>query len=309
MIRNLQTDPYKGISTPIGKFIPTGIPTVDEAINDIVPGSIMILAGRMNGGKSTFIKQIVANAISHDVKVFMMHGEGNQEYFINSLYQCVIGNIPEYYDFVKVNKKYHKEPKKGVLKRLQKWHSDKLTLYKHDEGELIGMTELFDIIKKQIVEKKQELIIIDNLMSMINPRSAEKNEVQAEFFQRCHNIAETYSVAIVVVVHPNKEYRIGAKPSVEHISGTSDIGNKGDTILWIVREYDQGIIDSGINGSIEILKIRDYSDIQSVDVHFDKESLVLCEIADTRIKRYNFKFDNGENEILIDDSTELPFDL
>ena len=55
---DLDSQPYEGLTAKPGKYIPTGINTVDNAINDLAPGCVTLITGRTNEGKTTFTKQI-----------------------------------------------------------------------------------------------------------------------------------------------------------------------------------------------------------------------------------------------------------
>ena len=81
--RDLDKVPYTGLIKRQGKYIPTGINTVDDAINDLAPGCVTLLTGRTNGGKTTLAKQIIANAINLGNKVYLVSGEGDLESFVN----------------------------------------------------------------------------------------------------------------------------------------------------------------------------------------------------------------------------------
>jgi hypothetical protein len=74
--RNLDEKPYRGIVKATGNYIPTGIESIDYAINDLAPGCVTLITGRMNSGKSAFVNQIIANAVSGNNKVFLVSGEG-----------------------------------------------------------------------------------------------------------------------------------------------------------------------------------------------------------------------------------------
>lgn len=281
--RDLDRTPYKGLNAKTGKYIPTGLNTIDYAINDLAPGCVTLLTGRSNGGKTTFTKQIMANAIDKGNKVYLVSGEGDQEVLINGLYQCVIGRNEEYYNTVKINKRCHKEPKKEVLKAIQKWHKGKFTLFNKGESKLKTMDELFKMIEYEIKINKFDLIVIDNLMSVLSVQASEKLEAQADFVQRCHDIANNYNTHIVLVLHPNKTYRKGESMDFEQISGSSDIPNKADNILNVIREYDQEKIDEGVNGKIEVIKNRYYPDNPSCETYFEEDTGLLLEIEkDTR---------------------------
>lgn len=288
--RDLDKVPYKGISKPRGSYISTGIGTLDYAMNDLAPGCVTLLTGRMNAGKSVFVKQITANAISSGNKVFVINGEGDQELSINALYECAIGRNPKFFDLVKINKRWHKEPKAYILSALQRWHSEKLTLFNKGESKFKTTGELFKMIDFEVKENNFNLIIIDNLMSILTAKATEKNEAQAEFMQNCHDLADRYKIHIILVLHPNKEYRRGETLEVEQISGTSDLYNKADNVIAVIREYAQDKIDGGKNGSISLLKNRYYPDLVKCDTYFDGETGLLLEIISNEPQAYSFNW-------------------
>ena len=103
--RDLEITPYIGISDSYGKYVPTGIETIDLALNDLEPRRLTLVTGRSNGGKTTFIKQAIANAIDKQNKVYLMNGENDSDMLINDLYKTVIGRDNKYYDTIKINKR------------------------------------------------------------------------------------------------------------------------------------------------------------------------------------------------------------
>jgi twinkle protein len=291
--RDLDKKPYKGLKVRTGNYIPTGINTIDSAINDLAPGAVTLLTGRSNGGKTSFTRQIIANAIEKGNRVFVVSGEGDQELFINELYQCVIGRNKDYYNLVKINKRYHKEPKPEVMQAIQQWHKDKLVIFSKGESKLKTMDELFNVIDYEIKINRHNLIVIDNLMSVLSVQASEKYEAQADFMQRCVNLAQAYRCHIILVLHPNKTYQKGKDMDLEQISGTMDLGNKSDNVIAVIREYDESKIAEGINGRISVIKNRYYPDLPTVEVHFEKETGLLLEIdEETRdLIAYNFTWD------------------
>lgn len=288
---NLDTKPYEGVSKLPGKYIPTGINTIDDGINDLAPGCVTLLTGRTNGGKTTFTRQIIANAINTGNKVYVISGEGDLVRFVNEIYKVVIGRDPNYYDTVKINKKWHKEPKAEVLQALRKWHKGKLVLFNKGESKLKTMDELFGMIEYETKMNKYDLIVIDNLMSVLTAKAVEKLEKQAEFMQRCVDLAKAYRNHIILVLHPNKTYQKGTDMDIEQISGNMDLGNKADNIITVIREYSQEKIAQGINGKIAVVKNRYYPDLPICEVTFDKETGQLCELKDDGYVMYRFNWE------------------
>lgn len=290
--RDVDKTPYKGLTAKTGNYIPTGLNTIDYGLNDLAPGCTTLITGRSNGGKSTFVKQIVANAIDKGNKIYLMSGEGDQEIFLNELYQCVVGRNDKYFDLIKINKRFMKEPKKEVLEKLKKWHSKKLVLFNKGDSKLKTIDQLTNMLEYEIKINKYDLIVIDNLMSILSVQASEKYEQQADLMQRLCDLAGAYNTHIVLVLHPNKTYRKGEDMDFEQISGTSDLYNKSDNIITVIREYDESKIASGINGKIRVLKNRYFSDLPSIDTYFDKETGLLLERDEQgTVLAYSFNWD------------------
>jgi twinkle protein len=150
------------------------------------------------------------------------------------------------------------------------------------------------MLEYEIKINRYDLVVIDNLMSILSVQASEKYEQQADFMQRLCDISKSYSTHIILVLHPNKTYRKGENMDFEQISGSSDLYNKADNIITVIREYDEEKIDSGISGKIKVLKNRYFADLPSIDTYFDKDTGLLLERdAEGTILAYNFNWDNN----------------
>jgi len=278
-LRDLDIEPYRGVEALEGKYIPTGLPTIDFALNDLSPGLVTLVTGRANSGKSTLTNQIICNAIDKNNKVLLIAGEGIQELIINNLYKAVIGRNEEYFEYVQVNKRKFKEPKPEVLKALQLWHKEKLVLFSKGDSKLKTTDELFDLLNVEIKTNQYNLVVLDNLMSILSvEKASEKLEAQADFMQRCSDLAKAQGIHLILVLHPNKTVTKNSEMEFEQISGTLDLPNKADNIISIKREYDEEKLNQGINGTIKILKNRYFPDLPEIEVHYDEETGLLLEI-------------------------------
>ncbi len=288
-LRDLDTAPYEGLGTIEGKYIPTGIPTIDYAINDLGPGQVTLITGRSNGGKSTFVNQILINAVDKGNRVMLVAGEGIQTLLINNIYKGVIGKDSQFYDRVRVNKRSFIEPKPFALEALRKWHSGKITIFSKGESKLKTTDELFNMINLEIKMKHPDLIIIDNLMSVLQVEKVEEKwSLQSDFLQRCCDISKSENVHIIIVLHPNKTVRKHSSMDFEDISGGSDIYNKADIILAVKRNYDE---EKEGTGEIHVLKNRYFSDLPVVETHFQKSTgMLLEETEDGFIMDYALKW-------------------
>lgn len=293
--RDIDDTPYSGLEDRAGKYISTGMNQIDYALNDLAPRCVTVVVGRTNAGKTTFVRQVVANAIDTDNKVFCVLGEGDDEIFLNELYTSIIGKDEKYYTYKKINKRKYKEPRQEVLGALRKWHEKKLVLFNKGESELKTMDQLFEILKYEIKFKGHNLIVLDNLMSLLTiNNSSEKNDAQGEFVQKCCNLAKAYNTHIIIVVHPHKDAKNKNRIDIENISGSMDIGNKADNIVGVERIYheeDEDETVQGIDGSIKILKNRYFKQLSKVSTVFDDATGMLLGLnKNAQAERYNFKW-------------------
>lgn len=285
--RDLDTDPYRGLHNETGRFIPTGIPSLDEAMNDLAPGRTTLVVGRAGGGKTTLIRQIIANAIGEGARVYLVNGEGDPELFLNALYCCVIGKDQSMYCRYKVNKRWHKEPTKEALKALQQWHRGKLTMFNKGDSKLKTLDQLFKVIEDEVKFKGHDLIVLDNLMSLLTATAAEKLEQQGEFMQRCCDLAKVYRCHFIIVAHPNKTYAKGQDMDFEQISGSSDLYNKADNVIAVIRYYGE---DRKFDGKLQLLKNRYYRELETVDLRYDADTGLLQEDREGFAMYYKFNF-------------------
>lgn len=287
---NLEENPYKKLDPADVKFIDTGLETLDDAMNSIQSKYVTLITGRSNAGKSTFVNQIISSAISQNFKVFLALGEGNKDKIVNKFYTSLVGNNFEYYDTVKFGRKEIKEPKERVLTAIQKWHKNKLRLWVKSMSKMKTHTEMFEMLEYKVKTEKYDLIILDNQMSLLTvEKSSDKLEKQAEFVQMCHELADATNCAVVLILHPNKTYKKGEEMDFEQISGTSDIANKADMILNVIRVPDSELDKSKsmshqVTSKIQLAKNRDDSDLPTVDCVFDKRTYTFAEVKGGVIK-------------------------
>jgi len=261
-----------------GKFIPTGMPSIDWALNQLRPGYTTLVTGRSNDGKSTFVAQLIANAIEKDCKVFWVSGEETKEDLHLKLNYLLIGNNRKNYIYVKENLEQIKHPTKEADAAMLQWMKNKLEIFNKGESKLKTTDEFVSFMDKKIKKDRFNLVVCDNMMSLLKSTSAEKLTAQADFMQNLSDMAKNNNCHIVLVLHPNKELKKGDDMEFEMISGTSDIANKSDNIIFVRKAHDENLEKKGVSGFVTVLKNRKFPRFPKVETYFDQETGMLCEI-------------------------------
>jgi len=308
-LRDLDLEPYKGLEGMSSNFIPTGLPSIDYALNDLMPGTLTLVTGRSNGGKSTLVNQVIANAIDKNNKVFLINGEGDPELLINSIYKAVIGKEDKYYKTTRINKRDFIEPRDHVKIALQKWHKNKLMIFNKGESPLKSTEELFELISVETKSKGFNLIVLDNLMSLLSvTKASDKWDIQSDFIQKLSDLAKIYKSSIILVLHPSKALQKGQTMDFEHIAGSSDIYNKADAIISVTRSYDDHGRFMNKDGEIELLKNRYLPDLVKIDTHYDRKTGLVLEIDSNSgcVIQYNFHWQKYLGNLVEQETIDIP---
>ena len=287
-LRDLIKNPYSGLTNKNVKFIPTGIDGIDDELNDLESRRTTLVTGRPGEGKSTFVDRVGLNAIDKGFRLLLVDGEHDQDVLINNLYKKVIGNEQGAFNLVKYNKKYLKEPKKEVQTLLNKWHEDKLFIFSKGDSEIKNLTALFKSIIDIVKTKKIDLIILDNLMSLIDAGSETMNALQSEFMKATHYLAINENCHVIIVAHPNKTAHKGESIDYFQVSGTADLANLADNIIQIRRNFKE---EDSADAYIEIHKNRGYGTFKESPLYYDKETSSLYEIVNGQAtsRKFNWK--------------------
>ena len=305
-LRTVANDPYDSLKTLDTKYVSYGIDSLDQALNGLESRTVTVITGRPSEGKSTFVHNVILNAVNTSKKVLLIDGEHNRNDLYNNLFRKVIGGDRTLYDEITCFKKVRKEPKPLVLEKLTKWFGNKLMMAFNYEMEVDGFDSMFSVMARYCKGSKIDLVVLDNLMSLVYSSQAEINSKQSDFMKRCVKLAKAENVAIMLVAHPNKGAPKGKEIDYYSISGTADIPNLMDNAIQIIKDPtddDGGII---CDGMAVVLKNRKYSEYPKIEMAFDKSTMGLCEIVNGQIKgkKYDWR-QEGKQEWIQNDT--IPF--
>ena len=235
--------------------VQTGFYDIDSALGGgICFGQVCLLTGRRGDGKSTFMSNIVANALEQNIGVFAYSGELAGYHFKRWLNCQLAGN-----DYMIGTKNGFGDTvytiDSAASKRISEWYRGKAYIYDNgyvEDGE--EAEALADIVKEVASRRNVKLICIDNLMTAMETVNEQSNLylAQSNFVGELKKIAVRYDVAIILVAHPRKHGKDDTGFDNDDVSGSADITNKVD----IVMNYSRAKADADHDSELEISKNR-----------------------------------------------------
>ena len=243
-IQDVDLDEMEGVST--------GIRELDVEIMKLFYGTLTIVSGLPGAGKTSFLSQLMCQALEQDKPVWMFSREmpgWMEKSWLN--YIMAGGNhVKTYID--KNGAKYYKVTPEAKAK-INECYDKKWFLYRDDWSNKLDdvMVSMENSVRKYGVK----LLIVDNLMTL-DLDSNENSELlkQTECINRLIKFAMKYSVAVVLVAHPRKMPK-GEDVGIYDISGTSNIINLAHRSIGL-RRIDQEREKSSHNVCLTLIKDR-----------------------------------------------------
>lgn len=223
------------LDTTPSPSIETGFAQLDAATSGGVNfGTLTVLTGSPGSGKSTFLNQILANALSLGFNSFLYSGELTAQMALDWFYKTVSNPIHLSFGVNNFGKTI-KVTEEGVI-QINKWLKNKLFLF--SKNAQADETNISTVIEFLAVKKNVKLFVLDNLMT-IECRGSDKYEKQINVIKSLKNLARNYNIVIILVAHSNKNSIMRSEPHVFDISGASEIANLSDYILTTTRDNDR----------------------------------------------------------------------
>lgn len=231
--------------------IKTNIPEIDRVIGGLIMGQVILLTGKRGNGKSTFMSQLVAEALEQGESVFIYSGELANYHFKRWLDYQLAGEsslqegVNEY-----GNKIYTLSD--DTIKLINNWYKGRAFIY--DNGYINEPEEetesLIDTVEKVIRQHGTRLICIDNLMTALEGVAGiDLYRGQSEFVGNLKRLAVRYNVAVILVAHPRKNQ---ADFCNDDVAGSADITNKADVVL----NYERCKESEPCNSKLSVTKNR-----------------------------------------------------
>lgn len=200
--------------------VSTGIKELDKTMSGgFRKGELIIVTGKRGDGKSTFVSQLICNALENpETKAFIYSGE------------MIDINVKRWIDMQLAGRK---EIQNSIIDKLNKWYHDRLFLY---DNTAINENEDIEVIKyaEEAVSKYGcNFIVIDNLMTALDTGNNDIYRMQSVFAKKCAALAKKTESIIVLISHPRKGG--GDQFDNDFVSGSADITNAANYVFCYQR--------------------------------------------------------------------------
>lgn len=226
--------PYDVTNVP---RVASGIESIDRQTGGFAMGELSVWTGKRGCGKSTFLGQMLLEAIDQDERVCAYSGELNAssfQYWID-LQAAGPKNVASYFDQLAQRDVYYVPS--TVRERIHDWYRGRFFLYDNDvagEGEETSVLAVFELAARRYGCK---VFLVDNLMTSRFDVKSERDyyRAQAAFVGRLAAFAKKFSAHVHLVAHPRK----GAGDiENDDVSGTSETTDRADNVFVLARVTD-----------------------------------------------------------------------
>lgn len=212
--------------------IPTGLIEFDKKVGGLAKGEISLVSGLRGAAKSTWLSQIVLNAIDKGYTSLIYSGELRIDRFLNWMMLQAAGR-----DFVVKSKKYENYYfcRDDIKPKIAEWMDSKFFLYDNKFGNNFSL--IVQVLNNAIKEFKADFVVIDNmsildLSDITTDRRADKWDQQKLFVESLKNLAIVCNCHIVFVAHPRKAMGF---LRLDDVGGSGSLGNLVDNAFIMHR--------------------------------------------------------------------------
>lgn len=228
--------------------IETGIREIDRIIGGFYFGQVVLLTGKRGEGKSTFMSQLIVEAIQQDYKVLAYSGELVDYHFKRWIdFQTagpdhVVTNVNTFGEeiYLLTNE---------TVRKISEWYRGKAYLYDNNALEDEEFEGLLHTVEQAVCRYGIRFVCLDNLMTALDvDLKDDLYRAQSKFMKKLKQLAVKYNIVILVVAHPRKS---SGSTDNDDVSGSSDITNRVDVVLWYSRCNEEDC-----DSKLEVLKNR-----------------------------------------------------
>lgn len=278
------------VDEPVSKNrMMSGILSLDYCLGGFRGGELSVWTGRRGEGKSTWMGQVLNEALNQGKRACVYSGELPARQFKLSMLPQAAG--PDYVtpvpDPMTGRTEYTVTPQ--IRQLLEGWWRDRLMLTDirqanaHDEDTIL---RLFEYAYRKY---GCDVFLVDNIMTAQLSREREMGlwRAQSAFTQRLSAFAKKNGVHVHLVAHPKKT---GEKElSADDVAGTADITNLADNVFSVERIQEDKIGPDRFSTRIKIIKNRRNGTMATIGLNFEETSRRFYEDGGNPRKKYTWE--------------------
>ena len=293
-VTNIDLDEIDGIKT--------GIQELDQKLMKLFYGSFTIVTGVNGSGKSSFLSQLICNALDEEKNAFLYSGELPNFQSKNWINYIFAGqrNVRAY----NFNGTPYWKVTQEAQREINTYYRGRLFIYK--DGYSHKASSILKTMEDTTRKYGCKLHVIDNLTA-VNLENSDQNKYQKqeEFITQLIDFAKKFNVAVVLVVHPHKidMPRRLTKMDIQGISAIIDLAHRILSLYRVTSSDKTGIPKRNGDGwykepirydvICDILKDRMLGyEGSSTGLYYDKPSRRFFADEDSLDRRY--KWDTAE---------------
>ena len=230
----------------------TGITALDKELMRLFFGTLTVVSGYPGSGKSSFLYQLICNALDQNVKTWVFSREFPDWMAKNWILHILAGphNTHEYVN--QYGAVYH-NVSPAAKDAINDHYRERLYIYKDEFSNKIDdlMHSMEDVVRKYGVK----FLILDNLMTIdIGANSDSENQKQTEAINSLIHFSAKYNVATILVCHPRKVQNTQLNMGMYDVAGSSNIINLAHRAIGLRRLPEDD--PDGANVMVTVLKDR-----------------------------------------------------
>ncbi len=254
----------------------SGFDRLDKSIGGFFAGELSVWTGKRGIGKSTFLSQLLLNAIDQGHAVCAYSGELDKAQFREWAYLQAAG--PEHIG-------YRDDPLTGkrlpmvdpaVDKLISEWLYERFWLFDLEKNTRHDPEAILSQFAYARMRYRADVFLVDNIMSVDfdSKRDSDFNRVQSQFTQALSTFSKRQHVHTHLVVHPRKSSSGKAgEVTADDVHGSGDITNRADNVFFLTTHAvadDKG--QPAQKPMLVTLKNRDFGSRINQWLDFDKKS-------------------------------------
>lgn len=212
--------------------IPTGLKDFDKRVGGLAKGEISLVSGLRGAAKSTWLSQVILNAVDQGYNTVVYSGELKDKRFCQWLSQQAAGK-----DNVIQSKKYEGlyYCKDEIKNKIAEWMGTRMRLYNNNFGS--NFKAIAQTLREVIRDFKADFVVIDNmsildLSDITTDRKADKWDQQKLFVETLKNLSLICNCHICFVAHPRKAMGF---LRLDDVGGSGSLGNLVDNAFIVHR--------------------------------------------------------------------------